>query len=247
MPITNEEAADMIAVYHGCFQNATIAEREYAMRYPDCHHYGRRVFTRLAQRLRDTGSFCRPTFRRCCKRRTEENIINVLASIQHNSHIGTRALSADLGIAWTTVRNILKDNRLHAYHIFLHHSLNDEDFDHRLNHCHWMLGMIREDRNLLTKILWTDESTFRSDGWRWIERGSLSPWPAKSPDLTCLDLYLWGRIKDFVYQTQPTTKVDMQNRIRNANQQLSAAEIEVAVLSTKRRSEKYVTEDNSNT
>lgn len=111
MPFTNDEAVDMIAVYFECFQNAAIAERQYAVRYPDRHHYGRRMFPRLVQRLRDTGSFHRPRFRRRRTGRTEENIINVLAYIEFNRHIGTRALSLDLGIARTTVRNILKDYR----------------------------------------------------------------------------------------------------------------------------------------
>ncbi|KAI4464394.1 beta-galactoside alpha-26-sialyltransferase [Holotrichia oblita] len=43
--------------------------------------------------------------------RTEENIINVLAYIEFDKHVGTRTLSLDMGIARTTVRNILKDYR----------------------------------------------------------------------------------------------------------------------------------------
>ncbi|KAG8280851.1 hypothetical protein J6590_071732 [Homalodisca vitripennis] len=32
----------------------------------------------------------------------------------------------------------------------------------------------------------------------------------------CLDFYLWGRLKDLVYTTRPTTVEDMMQRIRNA-------------------------------
>ena len=182
--------------------------------------------------------------------------------------------------------------RLHPYHIQVHQALNEDDFDNRLNFCHWLRTMLRENRLLLSKILWTDEATFHSNGgvnrhnmhywdatnphwmrevqqvrwslnvWcgilgrqiigpfffdqtvnaqtyhnflvnelpllledidletrqtmflqhdgcpahyseivrnfldeafpdRWIGRGSLFPWPARSPDLTCLDFYLW--------------------------------------------------------
>lgn len=101
----------MMAVYFECFQNAAIAEREYAIRYPNRRHYGRRVFPRLVQRLRATGSFRRPVFRRRNSSRTEENIINVLAYIEFNPHISTRALSRELGLTRTTVQNILKDHR----------------------------------------------------------------------------------------------------------------------------------------
>ncbi|KAI4456942.1 hypothetical protein MML48_8g00016446 [Holotrichia oblita] len=111
MPLTNNEAVDMIAIYFECFQNAAIAARQYATRYPDRRHYGRRMFPRLVQRLRDTESFRRPKRRRRRNGRTEENITNVLAYIEFDKHVGARTLSLDLGIARTTVRNILKDYR----------------------------------------------------------------------------------------------------------------------------------------
>lgn len=216
----------------------------------------------------------------------------------------------------------------------MHQALNEQDFDRRMDHCHWLLGMINESPQFLSKILWTDEATFNSDGrvnlhnmhywsaenphwirevqhqgrwsvnvWcgiiggtiigpyffdqsltgnlflqflrnelpvlledvpletrqdmflqldgcpahfsinvrehlneaypdRWIGRGSLFPWPARSPDLTCLDFYLWGRLKDIVFQTRPTTREDMRNRIQNAVRRLPTAEVEAAVFST---------------
>lgn len=70
---------------------------------------------------------------------------------------------------------------------------------------------------------------------RWIGRGSLFPWPPRSPDLTCLDFYLWGRLKDIVYQTRPTTREDMIARIRNAIRSISIAEVEAAVHVTEQK------------
>lgn len=111
MPFSNEEAVDLIDVYFQCFQNSAIAERQYALRYPNRRHYGRRVFPRLVQRLRDTGSFRRPIFRRHRNGRTEQNVINVLAYIEFDPHVSTRILSFDLGISRTTVQNILQEHR----------------------------------------------------------------------------------------------------------------------------------------
>lgn len=54
-----------------------------------------------------------------------------------------------------------------------------------------------------------------SFGNQWIGRGGPVAWPARSPDLTKLDFFLWGFVKEKVYQTNPTTKEDMVNRIRN--------------------------------
>lgn len=110
MPFTNDEAVDMIAVYFECYQNAAIAQRVYAARYPNRRGRDARIFPRLVHRLRTTGSF-RPTFRRRKTGKTEENVINVLAYIEFNPHVSTRALSLGLGISRTTVQNILKDYR----------------------------------------------------------------------------------------------------------------------------------------
>ena len=109
MPFTNDEAVDMIAVYFECLQNASMAQRVYAARYPNRRSRDARIFPRLVQRLRTTGSF-RPTFRRHKTGRTEENIINVLAYIEVNPHVSTRALSFALGIA-RTIQNILIDHK----------------------------------------------------------------------------------------------------------------------------------------
>lgn len=226
--------------------------------------------------------------------------------------------------------------RLHPYHVVLHQALTAQDYINRLDFCHWLLQMLKQDITL-PKILWTDEARFNSDGgvnlhnmhyysqnnphwmqevqhqgkwsvnvWcgilcgqiigpfifdgnlngeiylnflqhelpillegidlatrkdmffqhdgcpahfaasvreyldaaypgRWIGRGSIFPWPARSPDLTCLDFYLWGRIKDLVFQTRPTTRADMINRITVAIRSISTAEVEAAVLSTRQR------------
>ena len=38
-------------------------------------------------------------------------------------------------------------------------------------------------------------------------------WPPRSPDLTPLDFFLWGYLKDKVYRTVPANILDLQNRI----------------------------------
>lgn len=338
MPYSNAEAYDMLAVYFQSFENAVIASREYALRYPQRRHHSREVFTRLARRLRETGRVQPipvPVRRR--RIRNEENIINVLAHIEADPHLSVREISRDLQLTRWCVHKILKDHRLYPYHVALHQALMNPDFDQRIDHCHWLLNMVEEYPQFLSRILWTDEATFNSAGgvnlhnmhywsennphwmqqvahqnrwsvnvwcgivegkiigpfifngnlngdrylqflmhdlpplledvsletrmnmWyqhdgcpahfsldvrayldeqfanRWIGRGSLFPWPPRSPDLTCLDFYLWGRLKDLVFQTRPTTRENMIDRIQNAINSISIAEIETAVFSTYRR------------
>lgn len=49
---------------------------------------------------------------------------------------------------------------------------------------------------------------------RWIGRGGPHKWPPRSPDLTKMDFFWWGYVKEQVYKTPATTKEDMKNRIR---------------------------------
>ena len=48
---------------------------------------------------------------------------------------------------------------------------------------------------------------------RWIGRGGPVPWPARSPDLTPLDYFLWGSMKSLVYATPVTSEEDHIARV----------------------------------
>ena len=41
---------------------------------------------------------------------------------------------------------------------------------------------------------------------RWMGRNGPILWPARSPDLTPLDYFLWGHIKDSLQETDPGTR-----------------------------------------
>lgn len=51
---------------------------------------------------------------------------------------------------------------------------------------------------------------------KWIGRDGPTRWPARSPDLTPLDYFLWGYVKEKVYKEETTTVEDMKIRIQNA-------------------------------
>lgn len=48
---------------------------------------------------------------------------------------------------------------------------------------------------------------------RWIGRKGPILWPPRSPDLTSLDFFLWGYLKDKVFRTRPENLDEMCNRI----------------------------------
>lgn len=101
----------MLAVYFECMQNAVIAARIYALRYPARRRYNKRTFVLLARNLRTTGSIHRPVYLRRRRARTEENMVNVLAYVEINPHISIRQISLQLGVGHGTVQRILKEHR----------------------------------------------------------------------------------------------------------------------------------------
>lgn len=51
---------------------------------------------------------------------------------------------------------------------------------------------------------------------KWIGRYSQYPWPARSPDITPLDFFLWGYLKQKVYRKRPFQNIDhLENTIRD--------------------------------
>lgn len=72
---------------------------------------------------------------------------------------------------------------------------------------HWSLRV----RNLLNQ-------TFKD---RWIGRNGPIAWPARSPDLTPLDYFLWGYVKELVYSREPKTIADLKRVISEALESLT--------------------------
>ncbi|KFM73496.1 hypothetical protein X975_18609, partial [Stegodyphus mimosarum] len=48
---------------------------------------------------------------------------------------------------------------------------------------------------------------------RWIGRGGPVPWPPRSPDITPLDIFLWGFVKDKVYRRRVSNMDDVKARV----------------------------------
>ncbi|KYN04950.1 hypothetical protein ALC62_04166 [Cyphomyrmex costatus] len=71
----------------------------------------------------------------------------------------------------------------------------------------------------------------RKFGDCWIGRSGYNKWPACSPDLTPMDFYLWGKLKQQAYSEMPTTREDTKERIRRACVAIDPNEIRRAVLS----------------
>ena len=59
---------------------------------------------------------------------------------------------------------------------------------------------------------------------KWIGRRGPIDWPARSPDLTPLDFYVWGHLKQLVYASKPRTINDLKRKIHQGVQQINNTE-----------------------
>lgn len=84
-----------------------------------------------------------------------------------------------------------------------------------------------------TRAVDTKLTELFEDRW-WGNRGP-SLWPARSPDLTPLDFYLWGRIKELVYTNPILDYEDLRIRIVGAFDRLEPFEIRRATQSVEER------------
>jgi hypothetical protein len=65
---------------------------------------------------------------------------------------------------------------------------------------------------------WLDEKF----AGRWLGRRGPIEWPARSPDLTPCDFFLWGYLKDIVYRDRPATIEQLRERITQACAEIPA-------------------------
>lgn len=81
-------------------------------------------------------------------------------------------------------------------------------------------------------------------GDRWFAHNGPYKFPPRSPDLTPLDYFIWGYVKDQVYSTPVTTKDDLRNRVRGVFNALDGEAISRAThLSILKRIEKCLSQE----
>ena len=76
----------------------------------------------------------------------------------------------------------------------------------------------------------------RTVSQRWIgRRGSATDFPPRSPDLTPLNFYLRGTLKNTVYAIKPQTLEELRDQIEHAINDISLATIQTVCISVRRR------------
>jgi hypothetical protein len=70
---------------------------------------------------------------------------------------------------------------------------------------------------------------------RWIGRCGPRHWPARSPDLNPLDFFLWGYVKNVVYNRPIHNEEDLRNRLQGALGTITSEMVRTSKLNLLRR------------
>lgn len=312
---TNEEYADIHLIYGFCECNSRAAVKEYKRRFPNRKLPSRSIFSRVHQRLRETGSFHKKSKKKAINQKPdgqqEDGEVEDGPKVNDNQH------SQENDATSLEIQQIIHRGSQYPYHFRHVQALQPEDYAARTDFCQWLV----KNSYLVKKLLFTDEAQFTLEGitnchnsyvwsynnpyptfennyqhrysvnvwcgllnnqligpyitegqltgnyylyflqnelpllledvpvkfrakmWlqqegtpyfygqvteylnytfgkRWIGYGAPQAWPPRSPDLTPLDFFLWGHMKEIVYQEKSATIDELVMRIRNAAAQI---------------------------
>lgn len=80
-------------------------------------------------------------------------------------------------------------------------------------------------------------------GNNWIGTNGPIRWPPRSPDLTPIDFYLWGKLKNKIYSRQIMDIADLRNRFNQAINEITVNELEAVLRRTRQRAELCIEEN----
>nr|CAH7726603.1 unnamed protein product [Callosobruchus chinensis] len=109
----------------------------------------------------------------------------VLEAVEEDPSTSLRAIEITTGVPKSTAHRILKRHELHPYHVQRVQTLLPADYQRRVNFSRTILERYRDDPFFLTKILWSDESTFKKDGY--MNMHNYHEWHVENPHLTRQD------------------------------------------------------------
>ena len=85
-----------------------------------------------------------------------------------------------------------------------------------------------------------------SFGNNWIANRGPKHWPARSPDLTPLDFFLWGRLKDLIYRLPKNSIQELEDAVLQGFASITPIEIINSVRCVQRRCRLCITENGRN-
>ena len=126
-----------------------------------------------------------------------------------------RRRSKKLGLSRLSVHRILKnDLQLYPHRLQTKQTLTQNNMAKRVEMCQWFKSKIEENPDFFQNVWFSNEAHFSLSGHANSKNsvfwGSQAPdevlqRPLHSPDFNPPDFYLWGLLKDRMYQNNPQT------------------------------------------
>jgi len=181
MPFTFSvaEYANLIYVYGFCDGNSVQAVAKYQQRFLNRRIPTQRMFTRVYQTLRDTGTL--PGVHIAAKRDVNEDVDEdegIVQMVQKSPHASTQRIARCLHVPHTRVWRTLYAEGIYPYHVQQVEHLRPGDFAERLEFCKWPNGSCKLHRY----ILFTDEAQFNHNGVN--NRHNSHVWADENPHAT---------------------------------------------------------------
>ncbi|EZA48617.1 hypothetical protein X777_13627, partial [Ooceraea biroi] len=173
------EYYDMLMTLGECHGQYHVAARRYAELYPNrARHPSPRVILGAAQRLYETGSVLtnKHDTGRNREARNLGNVENVVRSFEDNPEKSIRVVVREQDLSYATVQRILKEEKLHAFHLpterrekyIAHYTcvqhLRPEDYQRRKTFCENFLREVDRDPRFPSHVIFSDESLFTREG-----------------------------------------------------------------------------------
>jgi len=188
----------MIYVYVFCDGNSLHAVAEYQQHFPNRRIPNRRVFTRVYQTFRDTGTLPGVRIAAECDVNggvdEEEGIVQM---VQSSTSASTRRNARCLCVPHTRVWRSLHAEGMYPYHVQRVQHLGPGNFAKRLEFCKWLNG----SRQLHRYILFTDRAQFNRDGVNNTHNSHV--WADENPHTTvesnfqlCFSVTVWCAVLD---------------------------------------------------
>jgi hypothetical protein len=163
---STREMADMIFCYGLANGSNREARARYVQKYPTRRVPSQKLFSKLFQRLAETGSLKPRVIDRGRTRsvRMPNMEERILRRVEEDPTTSVRRIAAAEGISHPLVWSILHEQSLYPYHIQRVQALRPPDYQARLVFCQWFLRKCVEDPHFIENILFTDEAGFTKNG-----------------------------------------------------------------------------------
>lgn len=102
-----------------------------------------------------------------------------MLKITNNPRASTRQLAIEMNLPRMKIHRTLRSRGYKPYRIHVSQALRPGDTERRLHYCNWLQQRLMENDDFLNNIIWTDESSFSTNGM--FNRNNEHYWHTENP------------------------------------------------------------------